>query len=57
MDRDCAGNCILLKQLGRGGQGEIYLAWDEEKSSYTAVKRFESRLLEGIREARILESL
>ena len=57
MDRDCTGNCILLKRLGRGGQGEIYLAWDEEKSSYAAVKRFESQLLEGIREARILESL
>lgn len=57
MDSDFAGNCIFLKKLGRGGQGEIYLAWDEENSRFTAVKRFEKQLLEGIREARLLESL
>lgn len=57
MGREFIGNYKFIKRLGGGGQGDIYLAWDAGKSRYAAVKKFSKHLLDGIWEARILESL
>lgn len=57
MDKEFTGTFQIVKKLGQGGQGEIYLAWDSRRSKYIVVKRIRKQILDGIREAQILRSL
>lgn len=57
MDKEFIGTFQIVKKLGQGGQGEIYLAWDTKKSKYIVVKRIRKQILDGIWEAQILRSL
>lgn len=58
------GRYVVERQLGRGGVGEVLLAWDANLSRWTAIKRLHSdtqaaalRVEAAMQEAKILASL
>ena len=50
-----AGRYRVKEELGRGGQGETYLAWDLERECHVAIKAFDLKKSEDWKEFELFE--
>lgn len=57
MDNGFADTLNMVRKLGGGGEGDVYLAWDKSRSQYIAVKRVKKQVLGSLLEAEILRDL
>lgn len=57
MNRDFTETYHILRKIGWGGEGDVYLAWDPSRSQYIAIKRVKRQVLGGLLEAEILKNL